>query len=155
MIGLFIRMVLLVVMAVLLSGLANLFLPNRIVWVEDWGHYIEAQAYKENFSLANYASVQRALEAGTYILLDARPAFDYDEGHISGALSLPADDVQDNLDVLPILTPADHLLIYCAGYECDESLVLARYMRESGFTNLVIYPGGWSDWTSKQREAKP
>jgi len=45
-----------------------------------------------------------------------------------------------------MLTPQDALLIYCSGYECDDSLVLASYLQEAGFTNIVIYAGGYSEW---------
>jgi len=143
---LFFRVVFLLFLAGLLGGLANLFLPHRIAWVEDWGHYVEAQAYQEGFALANRGSVQRAVDDGNYLLLAARPMIDYEEGHIDGALSLPSDGVEDDMDVFPILTPEDQLMIYCSNHQCDDSLVLARYLRENGFTNLVIYAGGWTDW---------
>lgn len=140
------RIALLLLLSLVLGGIANLFLPNRIAWVEDWGHYIEAQAFRENISLADYTFVLRALKEQTHILLDARPEIDYSAGHIDGALSLPADNVQDNQDVLPFLTEEDSLVVYCDGNQCDESLVLALYLRENGFTNLVLYPGGWTEW---------
>lgn len=149
------RLFFLLSIALLLGVVVNCFSPHRIAWVKDWGHYIEAQAFQEGFLLANRQSVARAVQTGSHFLLDARPSFDYDEGHIEGALSLPSEEVEGNLTVLPVLTPNDALLIYCSGYQCDDSLVLARYLREMGFTNLVIYPGGWTEWqqVAKQGDA--
>ena len=146
------RIMVLLILSLVLGVIANKVLPNRISWVEDWEHRIEVQARKENIPLVDYDFVVRAINDQSHIVLDARSNTDYDAGQISGAFSLPATGELVDQDIFSILVKEDNLLIYCAGVECDDSLVLAVNLREHGFTNVVIYPGGWSEWAQKESD---
>ena len=126
----FLRGGLLLMLAGLCGVGANLLPWHAIPWVGDWGHYLEAQAYRENIRLADYAAVSRLVEEGGGLLLDARSAADFNEGSIPGALSLPAEEVEQYMDVVGMLLPADQLVVYCSGQECDDALMLARWLRE-------------------------
>lgn len=149
---LFIHIAVLLILSLLFGFMGNQILPNRIAWIEDWSKRIEVLARKENISLVDYDFVLRAANEQDHILLDARPADDYNEGHIRGAFSLLASDELDDQDIFPVLVKDDALLIYCSGIECDESMMLAISLREHGFTNLVIYSGGWSEWSQREAE---
>jgi rhodanese-related sulfurtransferase len=140
------RALILVGLAVMLGVASVYVLPERIAWRGDWEHFVEAQAYEMGLTLASLDAVRQAVDRGEFILLDARPAADFHAGHIPGALSFPADAPEAGADALFMLTPQDALLIYCSGYECDDSLVLANYLQETGFTNIVIYAGGYNEW---------
>jgi hypothetical protein len=68
---------------------------DRIPWFEDWSNYIEAKVLKEGISLATAKQAMTFLQSGTHAILDARPAADYEAGHIPTALSIPYDSVAD------------------------------------------------------------
>lgn len=133
-----------------LGGTAAQFLPpTRIPWREDWSHYVQAKALKEGLSLASIEDAVAIVEAGQHLILDARPESDYLAGRLPGALSLPQTQLlQAYPQVAPLLTPAQPILVYCSGHECDESFELSVYLRRQGFTNLVLFVGGMSEWTA-------
>lgn len=119
---------------------------DAIPWVGDWAHYIETKARGEHLRVADREAVREIMRTGSHLLIDARPLADYQAGHIEGALSLPADEPENQAETMSILMPGDAVLIYCSGLECDESLLAARLLRERGITNLTVYPGGWTEW---------
>ena len=134
-------------MAVVCGALANTISPRRIPWREDWSNYIEAKALKQNIALASTDRAKVLFNAGTHVIFDARPAADYREGHIAGAHSLPYDDLDNGLvGAQKYLTPAQPILVYCSGTSCDDSFLLALFLRKNGFTNVVLYTGGFDQW---------
>jgi rhodanese-related sulfurtransferase len=133
--------------ALVCGTLANLFFPGRIVWVENWANYIEAKAGKEKVALVDLKQAQLIAGAGTHVILDARPADDYRRGHLPGAVSLPYASVEQHMeDVQKLLTPAQPIMTYCSGENCDESFLLTLYLRRQGFTNAVLFTGGFTQW---------
>lgn len=142
------RQVLLLLGCAAAAGLlAQAVSPNRIPWREDWSRYVETKALAAGLTLAKVDDVQRILHEQSHLLLDARPVADYDKGHLPGALSLPQTDLDTYYpQLLPLLTPAQPLLVYCSGLECDESLLLSVYLREQGFTNVTLFAGGYLAW---------
>lgn len=145
--GLVFRVILLLLGACMLAGGIQFARRDAISWVGDWAHYIEAQARRENLLLVDREAVRGMIRSGSHLILDARPAADYQAGHIESALSMPSDDPGAHPEVLSILAPSDALMIYCSGYDCDDSIVLARALRAQDFTNLVLYAGGWAEWS--------
>jgi DNA-binding transcriptional ArsR family regulator/rhodanese-related sulfurtransferase len=58
--------------------------------------------------------LQRA-QLDEVIILDARPASEYEAGHIAGAISVPVDELQSRLDALP---KSKEFVAYCRGPYC-------------------------------------
>lgn len=126
---------------------ANLLSPRRIAWFEDWSRYIETRALAERIPLATAEQAHRFVSAGSHLVLDARPLPDFEDGRLPGAHSVPYDDREAGLaQVQMFLTPAQPILTYCSGASCDESLLLTLHLRDLGFTNLVLFAGGFDAW---------
>jgi rhodanese-related sulfurtransferase len=135
------------IVASICGAAANLVSPRRIPWTEDWSHYIEARAMKERITLVTPKQVERILDTGTHVFLDARPPADYVTGHLPSAVSLPFQSVDDDMArVQALLTPAQPIVTYCSGEDCDESFLLTLYLRRQGFTNVVLFAGGYAAW---------
>jgi rhodanese-related sulfurtransferase len=80
--------------------------------------------------------------------MDARPPADFAAGHLAGAFSVPSEQIEKYLPaVMPLLTREQPIMTYCSGHECDESLKLSKHLLQNGFTNVVLFVGGFSDWT--------
>jgi rhodanese-related sulfurtransferase len=82
------------------------------------------------------------------VILDVRPASDYADGHIAGALSLPADTVEALVKTVPRDKP---VVLYCQCPDEGESIGVAEKLYSDygySYTNLTVLQGGWSAWTA-------
>ena len=77
-----------------------------------------------------------------YIILDAREQYEYDEGHIPGAILIPYDEIADRAE--KELTNKDQLiLVYCRSGR--RSKIAAEELVKLGYTNVKEF-GGIIDW---------
>lgn len=138
-----------------LGTLSNLASSRRIPWIGDWDNRLEQRATESGLRLVDLAATREIVQTGTHLLFDARPAETYRAGHLPGALSLPWDEV-DGLfaQYAGLLTPDTPVLVYCSGVECEESIELGTRLVQSGFTNVVLFGGGYSAWQAGE-ETRP
>jgi rhodanese-related sulfurtransferase len=84
------------------------------------------------------------LAEGETILLDVRPALEYQQGHIAGALSMPVEQMAARLRELH---PGQEVVAYCRGPYCvfaDEAVAL---LRSRGFA-ARRYAEGYPEWAA-------
>ena len=82
------------------------------------------------------------------LFLDARPRDFWRMHRIPGALSLPEDDFEKGFsEVEGRLRRASRVVVYCQGYGCEASHLVARKLREQGFPAVVLDEGlpAWED----------
>ena len=88
------------------------------------------------------------LHAGTAILIDARSEHEFEEGHLPGAMNVPYEKLVEYSPKLVDFVPMDATVIcYCRSVDCDLSDDLALELRLMGYANVVLYRGGWDEWT--------
>jgi putative oxidoreductase len=82
------------------------------------------------------------------VFLDARPADEYQQGHIPGALNLYGEEFEKFApQVLPRLADKkQEIITYCHGTDCELSILLAQSLLDSGYTNVKVFFGGWPHW---------
>jgi len=81
------------------------------------------------------------------LFLDARPVAFYEMSHIPGALPLPEDDFDRAFTKLePRLRSSYDVVVYCAGFGCEASHLVARRLKERGVPAVVLAEG-WPAWT--------
>ncbi|MEX2227419.1 MAG: metalloregulator ArsR/SmtB family transcription factor [Dehalococcoidia bacterium] len=93
------------------------------------------------------ADLQRMLKRGEAVLVDVRPAVEFQHGHLPGALSLPIDEFGKRLKDLP---RDKRIVAYCRGTYClfaDEAVAL---LRKRGY-DAVRLEGGWPEWIAEGR----
>ncbi len=66
---------------------------------------------------------------GEVVVIDVRPRLEYDAGHISGALSIPLNDLERRLDELPV---GIEVVAYCRGPYCVLAPEAVRVLRRHG-----------------------
>ena len=82
------------------------------------------------------------LDSGDAVLIDVRPAVEFDAGHIPGARSLPLEDLDEHLAGLP----ADaELIAYCRGPYCAFANEAVRRLRDAGRAARRL-EDGWPEW---------
>lgn len=90
---------------------------------------------------------RRRLERGA-LFLDARPRAFWEMHRIEGALSLPQDDFEKAFAELePRLRDSLDIVVYCSGYGCEASHIVARQLAERGVHAAVLDEGipAWED----------
>ena len=97
--------------------------------------------------LVRAADARLLLDRGA-LFLDARPRDFWRMNRIPGALPLPEDDFDRALpDIEPRLRRASGIVVYCSGFGCEASHVVARRLRERGFIAAILDEGlpAWQD----------
>ena len=90
----------------------------------------------------------RALLDRGALFLDARPRDFWRMNRIHGALSLPEDDFDRACAAIePQLRRASGIVVYCSGFGCEASHIVARKLRERGFIAAILDEGlpAWQD----------
>jgi rhodanese-related sulfurtransferase len=96
--------------------------------------------------LVEVAAAKRLLDAGA-LFLDARPEDFYRMAHIPGALPLPEDDFDGAFARLePRLRSRFDIVVYCSGYGCEASHIVAGKLKERGIQAAILHEG-WPAWT--------
>lgn len=89
-------------------------------------------------------------ESGSLLLLDARPIYYYNEGHIPGAINFHANQY---LELIELKRPAIEqaikagktVVIYCTGFGCRDARTLSRRLAFDQYP-VSVFSGGWRDW---------
>lgn len=136
--------------ATLLAGVGGQLLRREpLPWFQNWSRHVEESAKHAGVPVVDLAQAAVLVQNQSHVILDARPHADFAAGHLPGAFSVPSQAMDEFLpQVMPLLTPAQPILTYCSGHACDESVTLSRHLLQNGFTNVVLFVGGWSDWTA-------
>lgn len=84
----------------------------------------------------------RRARAGDVVLLDLRPREEYEAGHIPGAVSIPVDDLEERLSVLPLRA---EIVAYCRGPYCVMAPRGIAILRRHGY-RVRRLEDGVGDW---------
>lgn len=100
--------------------------------------------------------LRQFVDAGAALLIDARDAHEFEEGHIPGALNLPYDEAVTDPARLESLAPLDRpIVVYCGGGTCEVSLNLANELYYSvGYSKVAVYMGGYPEWVEHGLEVE-
>lgn len=78
--------------------------------------------------------------------VDARDEADYIAGHITNSVNIPFDDLDNHKQKLELLSKEKPMVIYCAGTDCDLSILLGNLLFEQGYKQVYVFFGGWNEW---------
>lgn len=94
-----------------------------------------------------FEEVWQAFDEGKSVFIDARPAPEYIDGHIRGAVNVPHLERQKHLPGLLRAHPPDtHLIVYCDGLECEASKRLSGFLLQHGWRNVYVFTDGFPAW---------
>ena len=82
------------------------------------------------------------LRKGDVVLVDVRPAEEFEAGHIEGARSIPLEELQDRLAELP---PDREVVAYCRGPFCAYAHEAVRRLHDAGREARRL-EDGWPEW---------
>ena len=88
------------------------------------------------------AELLERLRGGAAVLVDTRPEDEFEAGHIAGALSLPIDELEARLHVLPM---DREVIAYCRGPYCSFSDRAVELLLDRGY-RARRFALGFPDW---------
>jgi rhodanese-related sulfurtransferase len=98
----------------------------------------EAQHYITLEQFRRYAKTQ-----GT-VVIDARSTEAFASGHVNGAISLPAGEIEAHMAPISNSVASSQLIIvYCASSSCGASDMVSEYLANHGYTNVHVFSPGW------------
>ena len=106
---------------------------------------------KYELEQVDFNYVKKAINQGTRnsvnaILIDARPEIKYQNGTIPSSLNIPDTKFEEYYSVLKDIPMQKELIVYCGGYNCTKSPIVAQKLKDKGYTNVKIYSGGEPEW---------
>jgi rhodanese-related sulfurtransferase len=84
----------------------------------------------------------KRLRRSDVVLVDVRPADEFDAGHIRGAISIPLDELDERVAELP---EDSEIVAYCRGAFCAYAHEAVRTLRAEGRPARRL-EGGWPEW---------
>ncbi|ACZ13284.1 rhodanese-like domain-containing protein [Sulfurospirillum deleyianum] len=110
----------------------------------------------EKFKLqdVDYAYVKAAVGNGTRsgakaLLIDARPNPKYLGGTIPSSLNIPDTQIDKYIGQLDKVAKDKEIIVFCGGWDCEKSPIVAGHLKSKGFTNVKLYQAGEPEWKSK------
>jgi rhodanese-related sulfurtransferase/DNA-binding HxlR family transcriptional regulator len=97
------------------------------------------------------SELERRLDERSVVLIDVRPAEEFEAGHIEGALSIPIDELDARMDELP---DGVELVAYCRGPFCAFASEAVRRLHATGRTARRLELG-WAEWRLGQSTRRP
>jgi len=85
------------------------------------------------------------------VFLDARIDEEFNSGHVPQAFQLNSSlfNTAAAAETMKALDPAQPVVIYCGGGECDASKNLAILLQGAGYTKIHIIEQGFPEWVAK------
>ena len=90
------------------------------------------------------------LRTGDVVLVDVRPSEEFDAGHISGARSIPLEELEERLAELP---HDREVVAYCRGPFCAYAHDAVRRLHAAGRAASRLEQG-WPEWKLQQNRVK-
>ncbi|MCF8026313.1 MAG: rhodanese-like domain-containing protein [Desulfobacteraceae bacterium] len=138
-----------ILMACLLAVCTNLLRDNGLQLVGDWSADSRFADNSGESLVIDLTAASRMYTEDKAVFVDARPASQYDQGHIKGAVSLPWQDANERfMEVAPQLEGEKTIICYCDGESCELSHELALFLSDMGFKNVRVLVNGWTKWHS-------
>lgn len=140
----------LILVATLIGVGANFLPGHRLPLFRAYRPDTGNETSRALFQEADAEMVRQFISGGQAILLDARTPEEFAVGHIPGARSLPVARFGETFDAFkPAIGEGRMILVYCRGFSCDDSQLLAEKLRASGRRVILVYRGGIEDWTDR------
>ena len=153
------QLLILLILSVALALGVNLVSPNAIPLVGEYrnislsdGPVVSPTAELGDPPFIDIRQARIEFDLGTGFFLDSRSLEEFECGTIPGSIHIPFEympdgDLTDYLDSAFAKATFDQtIIIYCSGEECELSLHMGRFLKTSGYTNVMIFYGGAREW---------
>jgi rhodanese-related sulfurtransferase len=96
------------------------------------------------------------LNAAHAVVIDARQARDFAQGHVNGAMNIPPGSTRiERMEILRDVDNQHPIVCYCQSVACVYSEVLAIQLASDGFSNVTVFSPGWEELRKHQSKMEP
>jgi rhodanese-related sulfurtransferase len=89
------------------------------------------------------SEVAETISQTSVLIVDVREDYEYDAGHIPGAVLIPLGELADRVDEIPTDLPV--ILVCRSGNRSGQAY---DFLENQGFSNVHNMLGGMNDWTA-------
>ncbi len=147
------EIVILLGIAVIMAFFVNAVSPKGIALFGDWDTSQGVVTAKpkddvvtHELEIGDIFTAKDLYDSGA-VFVDARAYDDYRDGHIKGAVSLPAYRFEALIDEFKNEFPAYLMIVtYCSGRECEDSHELAQCLLDEGYFDVRVFIDGFPSW---------
>ncbi len=137
----------LLALALFLAVSTNHWRADGIPLIGDWSTEARFSDTSGDSMIIPLERARQLFKEEAAVFVDARPASQYEDDHIQGALNIPWQEADSYfMDALGRLESAQAIITYCDGESCDLSHELALFLKEMGFDNVHVLVNGWTVW---------
>lgn len=130
-----------------LSLIVNALRLDSMQIVGDWSAESRMTTETEECLIISISEAEKLFMENAAIFIDARSNEDFRNRHISGAKSLPWQDVDQRfIEVIEDVSPNMTIITYCDGETCKLSHNLTLFLLDMGFKDVRVLVNGWSLW---------
>ena len=105
-------------------------------------YYTQLQSPKIDYGDVTVEQAKELIEKkSSLVLLDVRTDWEFDSGHIEGAINMPVDDLQQRHAELK---PNDEILVYCR--TGNRSAKAMQILKDNGYSKVYNMEGGIEAW---------
>jgi rhodanese-related sulfurtransferase len=108
------------------------------------------QRRQEQFQGVKTVNLEQAyalFQQGRALFIDARPVDEYAELHVPKALNITPDMLAaGGAEPVAGLAKDREIVVYCGQVSCDLALKVAEKLQARGFTQVMVYLGGFRAW---------
>ena len=101
-----------------------------------------------SYNAVSLEELDNMIQSGNVLLLDVRPAIEYELGHITGAVSVPLNEL---ITKLKILSRDKEIIAYCRGPFCVLADEAVKILSGQGY-KVRRFDQGYPEWKIKQLE---
>lgn len=92
-------------------------------------------SYLGDVPSARWDDVSEEIDVGEAVLIDTRPRDEFRSGHLPGAISVPADELEERIDDLP---ENKRFVAYCRGPYCTMAAEAVKRLVDSGYRAVKV-----------------
>lgn len=96
------------------------------------------------------SATRRRFEDQSAAFVDARRSDEFTQGHVPGAVNVAPGEFSGGgyPDVIDSLAREIDVVVYCGNHDCDAAILVARRLREVGFSSVFVFEHGLEAWVA-------
>ncbi|MBM9604537.1 rhodanese-like domain-containing protein [Desulfopila inferna] len=116
--------------------------------------HVQELIEEAQLEVVDYAYTRQAIGNGTRnganaLLVDARPHLKYQKGTIPSSINIPDTQIEDYIGQLDKVAKDKEIIVFCGGWKCEKSAIVAAHLQKIGFTDVKLYQAGEPEWAAR------